>query len=69
MHNAKVPHDDRCRDRIGELMAGDDDQRQVERKTSRTTFEVEMKSRVRKPEKRWTLNHQPSHGQFEEDQP
>ena len=31
MHNAKVPHDDRCRDRIGELMAGDDDQRQVER--------------------------------------
>ena len=22
MHNAKVPHDDRCRDRIGELMAG-----------------------------------------------
>ena len=23
MHNAKVPHDDRCRDRIGELMAGD----------------------------------------------
>ena len=30
MHNAKVPHDDRCRDRIGELMASDDDQRQVE---------------------------------------
>ena len=28
MHNAKVPHDDRCRDRIGELMASDDDQRQ-----------------------------------------
>ena len=27
MLNAKVPHDDRCRDRIGELMAGDDDQR------------------------------------------
>ena len=26
MHNAKVPHDDRCRDRIGELMASDDDQ-------------------------------------------
>ena len=41
MHNAKVPHDDRCRDRIGELMAGDDDQRQVERVTSRTTVEVE----------------------------
>ena len=31
MQNAKVPHDDRCRDRIGELMAGDNDQRQVER--------------------------------------
>ena len=30
-HDAKVPHDDRCRDRIGELMAEDDDQRQVER--------------------------------------
>ena len=29
MHNAKVPHDDRCRG-IGELMAEDDDQRQVE---------------------------------------
>ena len=27
MHNAKVPHDDRCRDGIGELMAEDDDQR------------------------------------------
>ena len=31
MHNAKVPHDDRCRDRIGELMAKDVDQRPVER--------------------------------------
>ena len=41
MHNAKVPHDDRCRDRIGELMAGDDDQRQVERVTSRAAVEVE----------------------------
>ena len=41
MRNAKVPHDDRCRDRIGELMAGDDDQRQVERMTSRTTADVE----------------------------
>ena len=29
-HNAEVPHDDRCRDRIGELMAEDDDQRQLE---------------------------------------
>ena len=41
MHNAKVPHDDRCRDRIGELMARDDDQRQVERVTSRAAVEVE----------------------------
>ena len=40
MHNAKVPPDDRCRDRIGELMAGDDDQRQVERVTSRATVDV-----------------------------
>ena len=31
MCNAKVLHDDRCRDRIGEFMAGDDGQRQVER--------------------------------------
>ena len=41
MHNAKVPHDDRCRDRIGELMAGDDGQRQIERVTSRAAVEVE----------------------------
>ena len=41
MHKAKVPHDDRCRDRIGELMAGDDDQRQIERVTSRAAVEVE----------------------------
>ena len=41
MHNTKVPHNDRCRDRIGELMAGDDDQRQVERVTSRAAVEVE----------------------------
>ena len=41
MHNAKVPHDDTCRDRIGELMADDDDQRQVERMTPRTISEVE----------------------------
>ena len=39
--NAKVPHDDRCRDRIDELMSSDDDQRQVERMTSRTTVDVE----------------------------
>ena len=43
MHNAKVPHDDRCRERIGELMASDDDQRQVERVTSRSAVEVENK--------------------------
>ena len=41
MHNAKVPHDDRCRDRIGELMASDDDQRHIERVTSPTVVEVE----------------------------
>ena len=41
MHNAKVPHGDKCRDRIGELMASDDDQRQVERMMSRTTVDVE----------------------------
>ena len=40
MHNAKVPHDDRCRDSSGELMASDDDQRQVERVTSRTAVGV-----------------------------
>ena len=37
----QVPHDDRCRDRIGELIAGDDDQRQIERVTSRATVDVE----------------------------
>ena len=41
MHNAKVSHDDRCRDRIGELMTSDDDQRQIERVTSRAAVEVE----------------------------
>ena len=41
MHNAKVPDDDRCRDRIGQLMSEDDDQRQVERMMSRTTADVE----------------------------
>ena len=42
MHNAKVPHDDRCRDRVGELMAGDDDQRQVERVSGSDHAEVEI---------------------------
>ena len=41
MHIAKVPHDDRCRHHIDKLMAGDDDQRQVERVTSRAAVEVE----------------------------
>ena len=41
MHNAKVPHDDRCRDRI-ELMTGDDDQRQVERVSGSVHVEVEI---------------------------
>ena len=40
-HNARVPHD-RCRDRIGELMAEDDDQRQGERVSSRAVPEVEI---------------------------
>ena len=40
MHVAKVPHDDRCRDRIRELMAEDDDQGQVERVSSRTVSDV-----------------------------
>ena len=39
MHNEKVP-DDRCRDSSGELMASDDDQRQVERVSSRTAVGV-----------------------------
>ena len=61
MHNAKVPHDDRCRDRIGELMAEDDDQRQVERASGTS----KVKFRVQRPEKRWTLvNHRSSHRQF-----
>ena len=42
MHNAKVLHDDRCRDRVGEVMAEDYDQRQVERASSRTVPEVEI---------------------------
>ena len=42
IHNAKVPHDDRCRDRIGELVAQDDYQSLVLQR---------LKSRVRKPEK------------------
>ena len=41
MHNAKVPHDERCRDRIGEFMAEDDDQKQVEPVSSRAVSEVE----------------------------
>ena len=51
-HNAKVPHDDRCRDRIGELMAEDDDQKQVERVSSGTVPEVEI-PRPQAGEERW----------------
>ena len=40
MHNAKVPHDNRCRDRIGELMAEDDDQRQGERVPGAAEVEI-----------------------------
>ena len=42
MHKAKVPHDDRCRDRIGELMAEDDDQRLDERVSGTVRPEVEV---------------------------
>ena len=42
MHVAKVPHDDRCRDHIGELMEEDDDQRQDERVSSRIVLDVEV---------------------------
>ena len=42
MHNAKVPHDNRCRDCIGELMAEDDDQGQVERVSGSVHSEVEI---------------------------
>ena len=42
MHNAKVPRDDRCRDRIGELVAEDDDQTQVERVSGTVHPEVEI---------------------------
>ena len=42
MHNVKVPHDDRCRDRIGELVAEDDEQRQVERVSRTVRPEVEI---------------------------
>ena len=40
MHVAKVPHDDRCRDRIRELMAEDDDQGQVERVSGAAEVEI-----------------------------
>ena len=42
MHNAKVPHDDRCRDRTGEIKARDGDQRLGERVSSREVPEVEI---------------------------
>ena len=49
MHNAKGPHDHRCRDRIGELR---------QRTMTRDKLSVRpglFKPRVRKPEKRWTM--------------
>ena len=42
MQIAKVPLDDRCRDRIGELMAEDDGQRRGERVASRAVPEIEV---------------------------
>ena len=43
MHNAKVLHDDRCRDRFGKIVAEDDDHRQGERvSSSRAVPEVEV---------------------------
>ena len=42
MHNAKVPHDDRCGDLIGELMAEDGGPRQGERVSSRSLLEAEV---------------------------
>ena len=42
VHNAKVPHDDRWRDRTGELMAEDDDQRQVERVSDVAEVEIPL---------------------------
>ena len=58
IHNVKVPHGDRCRDRNGELMAGGGDPRQVERGSSVSTPDAK-KHGVRKLERRWTwANHQ-----------
>ena len=42
IHVAKVDQDERCRDRIGELVAEDDDQRQVERVSGTFRPEVEI---------------------------
>ena len=53
MQNANVLHDDRCRDRIGELMAEDDDQKQVERVSGTVHAEVEIPRGSRKIDGRW----------------
>ena len=57
MHNAKLPHDDRCRDRYGELLTEDDDQRQVERASGTVHPEVEIPrpapGRGRRRDGRW----------------
>ena len=42
MHNVKVPHHGRCRDRIGELVAEHEDQRQYDRVSSRAVPEAEV---------------------------
>ena len=42
MHSAKVPHDDRCRDRIGGFIAEHDDRRQAERVSLRAVPGVEI---------------------------
>ena len=47
-----ILHDGRCRDLIGELMAEDDDQRQVERVSG--TVHPEVETPRLEPEKRWT---------------
>ena len=62
MHNVKVLHDNRCRDRIGELMAEDDDQRQVKRVSGSVHSEVA----IPRPEagEEVDVNRRSSHSQF-----
>ena len=54
MHNAKVPRDDRCRDRIDELMTQEDDEKQVERVFGMVCPEFKKNaSRSRRRDGRW----------------